>query len=266
MRLILAVALALVLGALGATRAAAQPGDPPAICTSSATIWNSVGAGTDVATMRAVRTQTPAACRVLLSRIDARIAALSAPRVSAPQAPADPCVRARADWTFLQTSSDLNALQTFVRTTSSQCSVQIAQAQGRITMLQQQQAAAQAQQSAARRAQALQALAGNWSSNLTRPGDSCTIQVRVDGSTVSVTMNFYRTGATIEKRYSIVDQRTDGIFVANHQSYRSTGASSSDTNMEINQPFYLRLNGNFLQVYAYQLDLNARPNDTFVRC
>lgn len=65
-------------------------------------------------------------------------AQLTARNCPAPQAtaPADPCVQARADWTAIATSSDLNVLRAFRNTAPAACAVQRAQADARISELQ----------------------------------------------------------------------------------------------------------------------------------
>jgi hypothetical protein len=155
MRVIVAVVLGFAALAFAAPRGLAQAGDPPALCSSSSTLWNAVGSGHDLAAMRRVRTQTPAVCRQLLARIDARIAVLTAPRPTA-SAPADPCVQARADWETVQFSSDSATIGNYLRSIPAACRLQKEQASARLAGLD----AAVRQTQLRQRLQ--QELAGNW--------------------------------------------------------------------------------------------------------
>ena len=145
--IVVGAGLALLVAAVCPTHVAAQSSDPPALCTSSATIWGSVGAGTDVAAMRAVRAQTPGVCRVLLSRIDARITALTGPRPAAPAA--DPCIQARTDWSTVQNSTSVAEVQAYQSMTPAACTLWRTRADERIAALQAQAAALVQQQNAA---------------------------------------------------------------------------------------------------------------------
>ena len=78
MRGMMGAALGLV--SLSACPAFAQPAaDPPALCASQGTLWNAIANSGDLVAMRTLRSQTPAACRQLLARMDARIAAGAIP-------------------------------------------------------------------------------------------------------------------------------------------------------------------------------------------
>ena len=220
MRIVLAAAV-LLGGALPiAPSASAQLGDPPAICTSSTTIWNSVSGGTDVAAMHAVRAQTPGACRVLLARIDARIAAVSRPAASAPAAPVNSCVQARSDWASVQNSTSLNELQTYRSSVPASCALWRVRADERMAALRQQQ---QEQAAAAARITAARAIGieGAWTS---LPSRNCSTGIydRWEVTAIGIRQTYVR--ANRVTNWYVMSVTGNRIVLANNPNNPSAGS------------------------------------------
>lgn len=139
LRLIASAAVALALNVFAGANVSAQQTDPPAICSSSATIWNAVSSGRDLAVMRSVRAQTPGACRQLLARIDERIAVLTTPVAAAPTrtpvTPSDACVQARTDWESVQNSNSLAEVRAYRSMVPATCALFRARADEKISSL-----------------------------------------------------------------------------------------------------------------------------------
>lgn len=206
MRMIAAIAWAMIATVL-IPPAFAQATDPPALCTSSATLWNAVGAGSDVAAMRVVRGQTPAACRQLVARIDARIAALTTPRPAQTSGPADPCVRARADLESLHGSTDEALIQQYLATTPAQCTLQIAQANAQLVV--------------ARRARLAITYEGLWRD----AGGTCRNGVQATLSNSELRLTSVTHPAAVE-HYFISEVQTDGTLLVNAVQVEDTGGIS----------------------------------------